>query len=92
MKRKACHMYSHLVKAQAFSCGNMTFKNSARQYAGVRCDKCFTHLLQVTAGFELYAVFGPLVTKPVAINSVNKLLKWIKKEEDRLFILNSPTF
>ncbi|CAH1784209.1 unnamed protein product [Owenia fusiformis] len=46
----------------------------------------------VTSGFELYAVFGPLVTKPTAINSINKLLKWIKKEEDRLFILNSPTF
>ncbi|ELT95737.1 hypothetical protein CAPTEDRAFT_164017 [Capitella teleta] len=46
----------------------------------------------VTSGFELYAVFGPLVTKSAAINSVNKLLKWIKKEEDRFFILNSPTF
>jgi len=51
---------------------------------------CFC--LQTTSGFELYAVFGPLVTKNTAINSVNKLLKWIKKEEDRLFILNSPTF
>ena len=49
-------------------------------------------LSQVTSGFELYAVFGPLVTKPVAINSVNKLLKWVKKEEDRLFIMSSPTF
>ncbi|XP_064632667.1 vacuolar fusion protein MON1 homolog A-like [Lineus longissimus] len=46
----------------------------------------------VTSGFELYAIFGPLTTKPVAIASVNRLLKWIKKEEDRLFILNSPTF
>ena len=50
----------------------------------------FSHS-QVTAGFELYAVFGPLVTKLIAINAVNKLLKWIKKEEDRLFILSSPT-
>ena len=47
---------------------------------------------QVTSGFELYAVFSPLVTKPVAINSINKLLKWIKREEDRLFILNTLTF
>ncbi len=46
----------------------------------------------MTAGFELYAVFEPLVTKPVIINAVNQLLKWIRKEEDRLFILNSPTF
>ena len=33
---------------------------------------------QVTPGFELYAVFGPLITKPVAISAVNKLLRWIK--------------
>jgi len=46
----------------------------------------------MTAGFELYAVFEPLVTKPAIINAVNQLLKWIRKEEDRLFILNSPTF
>ncbi|XP_074645547.1 vacuolar fusion protein MON1 homolog A-like [Tubulanus polymorphus] len=46
----------------------------------------------VTAGFELYTVFGPLVTKPIAIHSIEKLLKWIKREEARLFILNSPTF
>lgn len=46
----------------------------------------------VNAGFELIAVFGPLITKPIAINAINKLFKWIKKEEDRLFIRNSPTF
>ncbi|KAH9504805.1 Vacuolar fusion protein MON1 A [Bulinus truncatus] len=46
----------------------------------------------VNQGFELYAVFGPLVTKISAIHAVNKLLRWIKKEEDRLFILSSVTF
>ncbi|XP_013380579.1 vacuolar fusion protein MON1 homolog A [Lingula anatina] len=46
----------------------------------------------MTSGFELYTVFGPLVTKTQAITSINKLLKWIKREEDRLFILNAPTF
>lgn len=46
----------------------------------------------LTQGFELYAVFGPLVTKPVAIAAINKLLRWIKKEEEHLFILSSVTF
>ena len=46
----------------------------------------------VTSGFELYATFNPLVTKPMAINAINRLLKWITNEEDRLFILNSPVF
>jgi hypothetical protein len=49
-------------------------------------------LLQVTQAFELYAVFGPLITKTSAIHAVNKLLRWIKREEDRLFILSSVTF
>lgn len=46
----------------------------------------------VTSGFELYAAFSPLVTKPDAINAINKLLRWIKREEERLFILSSQVF
>ncbi|PIK41527.1 hypothetical protein BSL78_21630, partial [Apostichopus japonicus] len=46
----------------------------------------------VTTGFEMYAVFGPLTTKQVAILAINKILKWIKREEDRLFILNPPEY
>jgi len=47
---------------------------------------------QVTSTFELYVAFEPLTKKSVAIAGVEKLLKWVKKEEDRLFITNSPTF
>ncbi|XP_013780978.1 vacuolar fusion protein MON1 homolog A-like [Limulus polyphemus] len=43
------------------------------------------------AGFELYAAFEPMVTKFTAVNTMNKLVRWIKKEEDRLFIMNAPT-
>ncbi|XP_065052871.1 vacuolar fusion protein MON1 homolog A-like [Rhopilema esculentum] len=46
----------------------------------------------VTSGFELYTAFSPLSSKVTAMNAVNKLLRWIKKEEDRLFIINSYTF
>lgn len=42
-----------------------------------------------TAGFELYATFGPLVSKRVAINACNRLLGWIKQREDSLFISGS---
>ena len=49
-------------------------------------------IFQVSSNFELYSVFSPLITKTAAINAVNQLLKWIKKEEDKLFILGSPTF
>lgn len=46
----------------------------------------------VTSGYELYATFEPLVNKTTVIALVNRLLFWIKKEEDSLFILNTPTF
>lgn len=51
-----------------------------------------TSALQVTNGFELYLCFGPLSTKALAVSAVNKLLKWIRKEEDRLFILCPLTY
>lgn len=47
---------------------------------------------QVTTGFELYVAFEPLVTKTNAIEAVNKILRWIKKDENGLFITNAPTF
>lgn len=40
----------------------------------------------------MYVVFEPTVDKSVVIMLVNKLLGWIKKEEEMLFILNAPTF
>ncbi|KAF9291718.1 Vacuolar fusion protein mon1b [Linnemannia elongata] len=51
-----------------------------------------TMLGWVTSGFELYAAFGPLVSKSAVVLMSNKLLKWIRKQEDSLLILNSPSF
>lgn len=45
-----------------------------------------------TKGFELYAVFEPLIETTNAIACVSKLLNWIKKREDKLFHLNAYTF
>lgn len=51
-----------------------------------------TLLAWVTSKFELYTCFSPLVTKACAINAITKLLRWIKKEEDRLFIRYPPKY
>ncbi|KRZ51252.1 DNA ligase 4 [Trichinella nativa] len=42
----------------------------------------------VTTAFEIYAVFNPLITKPEAVSRVEQLMKWIKKEENNLFLIN----
>ncbi|XP_045455061.1 protein SAND [Melitaea cinxia] len=51
-----------------------------------------TVLAWVTNGFELYVTFDPLMEKDHAIRAVDRLLHWIKKEEQRIFIMNAPTF
>jgi vacuolar fusion protein MON1 len=43
-------------------------------------------------GFEVYAVFGPFFTKNNAVSAMNTLTRWIKQQEDTLFLLNAPVF
>lgn len=51
-----------------------------------------TLLAWVTSKFELYTCLSPLITKAGAILVVTKLLRWVKKEEDRLFIRYPPKY
>ncbi|KAJ1922903.1 Vacuolar fusion protein mon1 [Tieghemiomyces parasiticus] len=44
-----------------------------------------------TAGFELYATFGPLVRKTTLVASSNQLIQWVKKFEEALFAVHPPT-
>lgn len=57
-----------------------------------RCTESENLNAWVTSGFELYLCFSPLGTKALAVSAVTKLLKWIRKEEDRLFILSPLTY
>lgn len=50
-------------------------------------------LAWVTTNYELYLIFDPLVEKKsIIIAQVNKLLKYIKKEEDKLFMTGTHIF
>ncbi|XP_030383053.1 vacuolar fusion protein MON1 homolog A [Scaptodrosophila lebanonensis] len=49
-------------------------------------------LAWVTATYELYAVFEPIVDKATVIKYVDKLIKWIEKEYDVYFIRTHATF
>lgn len=46
----------------------------------------------ITQSFELFAVLPSTMAKITVLTAVNKLLRWIKKEEERFFILTAPTF
>ncbi|XP_010850256.1 PREDICTED: LOW QUALITY PROTEIN: vacuolar fusion protein MON1 homolog A [Bison bison bison] len=52
----------------------------------------FTSLAWVTGAFELYMCYSPLGTKASAVSAIHKLMRWIRKEEDRLFILTPLTY
>ncbi|XP_067881762.1 vacuolar fusion protein MON1 homolog B-like isoform X2 [Heterodontus francisci] len=71
----------------------------SRIHSSVRPLKLIYHVAEketllawVTSKFELYTCFSPLVTKAAAINIITKLLRWIKKEEDQLFIRQPPKY
>ncbi|XP_032521975.2 protein SAND [Danaus plexippus] len=51
-----------------------------------------TILAWITNGFELYVTFDALMEKDQAIRAIDRLLHWIKREEERIFIMNAPTF
>lgn len=49
-------------------------------------------LVWTTSGFELYAVFGPLDSYETCITGCNALNRWIRAEEQNLFIVDSPVW
>jgi hypothetical protein len=65
-------------------------KNSSRVFYYISTRESM--VAWVTAGFEVYATFGPLVPKPTALKICNQILKWIRNEEANLFILNAPVW
>ncbi len=42
--------------------------------------------------FQLYAAFSPLVSKDAATTACSRTLRWIKREEETLFILTPLHF
>lgn len=42
----------------------------------------------ISPGFELYAIFSQLESKATCIKTCNKILNWIKEEENDYFIKN----
>jgi hypothetical protein len=46
----------------------------------------------VTNEFELYAVFSPLELKASVLRACTQLQRWIKSEENTLFVSSSPVW
>lgn len=55
------------------------------------CQKYETILGWFTTEFEIYATFSPITTKERIINAANRLLEYIIKNKNKLFITTMPT-
>ncbi|KAI9810410.1 MAG: Vacuolar fusion protein mon1 [Phylliscum demangeonii] len=57
-----------------------------------RHSRASSALAWLTPSFELYCVAGPHVPKAALAQAANELVKWVAKEEARLFILGGAVF
>ena len=51
-----------------------------------------TALAWVTPMFELYCVAGPSASRNALAQSANKVVQWIQREEERVFIIGGAVF
>ncbi|OAP65288.1 hypothetical protein AYL99_01260 [Fonsecaea erecta] len=51
-----------------------------------------TALAWVTPMFELYCVAGPSASRNALAQSANKVVQWVQKEEERIFIIGGAVF
>lgn len=52
-----------------------------------------THITsQITQPFELYIALSPRLPKSAAVGAANAVVRWVKKEEGRLFLRDAPVF
>jgi hypothetical protein len=54
-----------------------------------------THLpspIQITQPFELYVTLSPILPKSAVIGAANAVVKWVRKEENKLFLRDAPVF
>jgi len=51
-----------------------------------------TNLPQITQPFELYVTLSPILPKSAVIGAANAVVKWVRKEESKLFLRDAPVF
>jgi len=50
----------------------------------------YTLYTWITPNFELYCTFNPLTSHSTVVETADRLLKFLRKEEKRFFLLTSP--
>ena len=48
--------------------------------------------MQITQPFELYIALSSLLPKTAAVGAANAVARWVKRDENRLFLRDAPVF
>lgn len=49
-------------------------------------------LVWTTTSFEFYCIAGPNTSRAALAQGANKIIQWVKREEERLFIIGGAVF
>jgi vacuolar fusion protein MON1 len=83
-RRKLMSLYAHM------------HESIHARTAHLRVQHCIaddaTALAWETPLFELYCVAGPQVTRATLVQGANRVVQWIRREEERVFIIGGGTF
>lgn len=83
-RRKLMTLYAHLHEAVHVRNSHLKVLHAVSREA--------TALAWVTPVFELYCVAGPGVARQTVTQAANKIVQWIRKEEERVFIIGGAVF
>ncbi|KAK5990441.1 Vacuolar fusion protein MON1 [Cladobotryum mycophilum] len=89
--------FSHLVERRRLMTVYHELHASAHaKHAHLKILQCVsdeaTSLAWLTPTFELYCIGGPNLSRAAMAQGANKIIQWIKKEENRLFIIGGGVF
>ncbi|KAG4302392.1 hypothetical protein PCK1_001374 [Pneumocystis canis] len=70
---------------------SLTHKKPYNEFHFISTES-YKALVWITTTFEFFTIANPKTTKQLLIKNINSVLKWIKKEEYRLFIKNETMF
>lgn len=83
-RRKLMSLYQHLHE----SIHSRTAHLKVQHCVG----KSATSLVWETPLFELYCVAGPTATRAQLVQGANRVVQWIRREEERVFIIGGAVF
>ena len=90
------YFHGIVAKRRLISLYNTLHESIHSRTAHLKVQHCVgndaTALAWETPLFELYCVAGPQVSRAALAQGANKVVRWIRREEERVFIIGGAVF